>query len=76
MNYKIIDDQRVIIFYKKCTTRRFKKLTGIKFPFFGKHKGKMLVPEGLWGRIAGFYLSNNGHLLPDGNKIDAEYIKD
>lgn len=76
MNYKVIDDPRVIIFYKKCTTKKFKHITGIKFPFWGKHRGKMLVPQGLWGKITPIYLQNNGRLLPKGIKIDADYVKE
>jgi len=62
MNYKVIDDPRIVLFYKKCTDRKFKSLTGVKFPWFGKDKGKMLVPEGLWGKIAPIYLQNSGNL--------------
>ena len=72
MEYKVIDDPRVVIFFKKCTDRRFKSLTGIKFPWFGKNKGKMLVPEGLWGRIAPIYLQVGGNLLPSGTKVTAK----
>jgi hypothetical protein len=74
MKYKVIDDQRVVIFFKKCTDRKFKFLTGIKFPWFGKNKGNMLVPEGLWGKIAPIYLQNGGHLLPKGVKVTAQVL--
>jgi|PlaIllAssembly_1097288.scaffolds.fasta_scaffold40133_2 hypothetical protein len=73
-NYKVIDDERVIEFYKSCTDKHFKKITGIKFPIFGKNKGKMLVPDGLWGYISGVYLANGGYLLPKGHKITAKYL--
>jgi hypothetical protein len=72
--YKVIDDPRVVLFYKQCTDRKFKAITGIKFPWFGKNKGKMLVPQGLWGRIAQIYLQNGGHLLPKGIKVSAKYL--
>lgn len=74
MEYKVIDDPRVIMFYKECTDKKYKSITGIKFPRFGKDKGKMLVPEGLWGLIADIYLTNGGHLLPKGKKITANYL--
>jgi hypothetical protein len=74
VKYKIIDDHRVITFYKKCTDRKFKSLTGIKFPWFGKYKGKMLVPEGLWGKIAPIYLQSGGNLLPKGVKVTAQVL--
>jgi hypothetical protein len=74
MNYKVIDDQRIITFYKQCTDKKYKSITGIKFPIFGDDKGKMLVPEGLWGLIADVYLTHGGHLLPKGQKITANYL--
>jgi len=74
MEYKVIDDPNVILFYKKCTDRKFKSITGIKFPFFGENKGKMLVPQGLWGKIAVVYLENGGKLLPKGIKVTAKYL--
>lgn len=74
MEYKVIDDPQVVIFYKQCTTRKLKRIVGIKFPIFGKYRGKMLVPQGLWGKIAPLYLQNGGHLLPKGIKIDADVV--
>lgn len=74
MQYKIIDDARVILFYKECTDKKFKSLIGLKFPWFGKNKGKMLVPQGLWGKIAPIYLMNGGHMLPKGVKITAKSL--
>jgi hypothetical protein len=73
-DYKIIDDARVILFYKECTDRKFKSLIGLKFPIFGKNRGKMLVPQGLWGKIAPIYLMNGGHLLPKGQKVTAKHL--
>jgi hypothetical protein len=75
MDYKVIDDPKIVIFYKKCTDRKFKSIVGIKFPWFGKNKGKMLVPQGVWGKLAPMYLQNGGRLLPEGMKITAKYIK-
>ena len=75
-NYKVIDDQRIVMFYKKCTDKKYKSITGIKFPIWGKNKGKMLVPEGLWGRLSVVYLQSNGHMLPKGVKISAKYVED
>lgn len=74
MDYKVIDDPRVVVFYKKCTDNKFKSIVGLKFPIFGKHRGKMLVPMGLWGKIAPIYLLNGGNLLPKGHKVSAKYL--
>lgn len=74
MDYKVIDDPRIVIFYKKCTDRKFKSLVGLKFPWFGNNKGNMLVPEGIWGKIAPIYLQANGNLLPKGLRVTAKRL--
>lgn len=73
MNYKIIDDLRVIEFYKNHTDRRYKRISGIKFPKFGKNRGKLLIPEGMWGKISEAYIFTGGD-LPKGAKITARFL--
>jgi len=69
MEYRIIEDPKVVTFFRDSTDRKFKKILKLKFPIFGKNRGKMLLPNGLWGKIAPLYLQNNGNPLPKGLKI-------
>lgn len=71
IDYMIVEDEKLAKFLGDHLTRRAKEIIGIKQPWIGKNRGKVLIPRAQYPHVVQLYMVF-GIDIPEGQLLDAQ----